>query len=849
MAMKGARNEILVDGIWLTSEMKGVGRYGANVLWELSRHGSEDRYHVLVRDDRRLPDLPSGPRFHYRKVRYRNHLLHGLWTLPRQARSLGADLAWIPYETTLGRFPCPYLMVCHDIPQEIFRAQKEGGGTLPPGRHLIHRLDSLILYRTLRRARRVFSNSRYVGRWLAEEVGVERGKINLAPCAPGADFSSLTRDLDGDAVRRKWESPQGYILVFSTGDLRENFAVIPQVYRQIIQAGLPHRLLVAGVREEDRPSLEGRLSAYPWRSRVGVVPFLGAGQEKELAGIYAAASVFLDLSLHEGFGMQVIEAMACRTPVVCSNRGALPEVADGAALLVPPLPADEAAAAVVRVISDPELARELVRRGEERASAYSWERTARVIQEALGDEAPPEKGRSGGKAVPFRFPGKAEKVGTTPGIFADRKGMITPSPAKEGKRPSPPSTQPLNILILTPVFPHPGNPAEGIFNEQHARALSKAGARVTVLVGKPWLPEVAARRWTRYHSLFHLPHQEERTGMKILYARYLHIPQFFWAGATLASCLRSLHRAVRTFPAGERFDLIQVHSTWPMGLAAPLLAREMGIPFVLTLHMEDDPRLYGRGGRSLLYRGMLEEASAVVGVGRPLERFLKRVHPDLSLAKSCIIPNGVDHDAVRLISSENGGEANGWGRLVSVGNLWPSKGMDLTLRALSLLRERGTPWVDLTVVGDGPERRSLQKLARKLGIADRVHFKGSLPHEETLREINRGDLFILPSWREAFGVVYLEAMACGKPVIGCFGQGAEDIIRHQIDGLLVAPGRVEDLAEAIGRIVENRDLALRLGRAGSNRAREFTWEQNAAQYLQVYRRVLQEGGPAGGGGK
>ncbi len=421
--------------------------------------------------------------------------------------------------------------------------------------------------------------------------------------------------------------------------------------------------------------------------------------------------------------------------------------------------------------------------------------------------------------------------------------------SSDGQRNSPnhPPGQPLNILVLTPVFPHSGNPAEGIFNEQHARALSNAGARVTVLVGKPWLPEVVAQKWTRYQSLFHLPHQEERAGMKVLYARYLHIPQFLWARTTVSSCLRSLRREVRSSLAGERFHLIQVHSTWPMGLAAPLLAREMGIPFILTLHMEDDPRLYGRGSRSLLYRRVLEEASAVVSVGRPLERFLQKVHPDLCLAKFCIIPNGVDLEAVRVISPEKGRGTNGWGRLVSVGNLRPSKGMDLTLKALSLLRERGTPWMDLTVVGEGPERRNLQKLARELGIADRVHFKGRLPHEDTLREIHRGDLFILPSWREAFGVVYLEAMACGKPVIGCFSQGAEDIIRHEIEGLLVAPGKVEDLAEAIGRIVGNRNLAIRMGRAASNRAREFTWEQNAAQYLQVYRRVLKEGGPAGGG--
>jgi len=314
-------------------------------------------------------------------MRCRNHLLHGLWTLPSQARSLGADLAWIPYETTLGRFPCPFMMVCHDIPQRIFQAQKEGGGTVPPGRALFGRLDSVILCRTLRRARRVFSNSRYVGRWLVDGVGVEREKISLAPCAPGADFSSLVRDLDLDAVRRKCESPQGYILVFSTGDLRENFSVIPRVYERIVRAGLPHRLLVAGVREEDRASLECRLSAYPWRSRVRVVPFLGVGQEKELAGVYAAASVFLDLSLHEGFGMQVIEAMACRTPVVTSNVSAPAEVAGDAAVLADPFDVESLASALRRADEDEGLRADLIARGAERVRAFTWDRAARQTLE------------------------------------------------------------------------------------------------------------------------------------------------------------------------------------------------------------------------------------------------------------------------------------------------------------------------------------------------------------------------------------------------------------------------------------------------------------------------------------
>ena len=106
-----------------------------------------------------------------------------------------------------------------------------------------------------------------------------------------------------------------------------------------------------------------------------------------MAEIYTAASVYLDPSLHEGFGMQVIEAMACQIPVVCSNRGALPEVAGDGALLVNPQNINEMAEAVIRVLSWDSVRDQLIRQGYENSRAYSWPATARIIHQGLLDLA------------------------------------------------------------------------------------------------------------------------------------------------------------------------------------------------------------------------------------------------------------------------------------------------------------------------------------------------------------------------------------------------------------------------------------------------------------------------------
>jgi len=96
----------------------------------------------------------------------------------------------------------------------------------------------------------------------------------------------------------------------------------------------------------------------------------------------------------------------------------------------------------------------------------------------------------------------------------------------------------------------------------------------------------------------------------------------------------------------------------------------------------------------------------------------------------------------------------------------------------------------------------------------------------------------LPSWQESFGVVYLEAMAMGKPTIGCQGQGAEDIMRDGHDGLLVPPKDHTSLARALKRLIQDPEFAISLGKNAKLRARQFTWERNVEAYVEVYQSII-----------
>lgn len=375
--------KILVDGTYLGSAMKGVGHYLANTLREMGKTATRNEYNILVRAGEPLPPLPHDDRFQYIPIQLANHYRHGFWTLPHYANRLQVNLAWIPYETTLGNFACPYCVICHDVPQLITASQVQGGDAPGWARRWLAQADARLIQRSLRGAAYVFANSHFVARWLRDDLHIPQQRLEYAPCAPAANFAELSHDTDRAAMRRRLNSPEGYILVFATGDRRENFERVGRVFDCLVTQGAaahpvsPINLVVAGVRNQ--AELKAQLKSYAWYEQVRWLPFFNQDQMAELAQVYAAASVYLDLSLHEGFGMQVIEAMACGTPVVCSNRGALPEVAGSAALLVNPADVDEITAALRQVLNNDACAEQLRSAGRARAATYNWASTTRTL--------------------------------------------------------------------------------------------------------------------------------------------------------------------------------------------------------------------------------------------------------------------------------------------------------------------------------------------------------------------------------------------------------------------------------------------------------------------------------------
>jgi glycosyltransferase involved in cell wall biosynthesis len=177
--------------------------------------------------------------------------------------------------------------------------------------------------------------------------------------------------------------------------------------------------------------------------------------------------------------------------------------------------------------------------------------------------------------------------------------------------------------------------------------------------------------------------------------------------------------------------------------------------------------------------------------------------------------------------------------LVTVAHLVARKRHADVLRALAVLGQRH-PTLRYAIVGDGPERIALQGLAARLGVLERVDFRGQLPPPEAVEEARRCTLFVMPSTEEAFGVAYIEAMAAGVPAIGCRGEPGPEEIAAAGDGLvLVPPGDIERLTQRIDELLSDTHRLRQAGqRARATVAAHFTWERCGQQTLAAYEHAL-----------
>jgi D-inositol-3-phosphate glycosyltransferase len=213
----------------------------------------------------------------------------------------------------------------------------------------------------------------------------------------------------------------------------------------------------------------------------------------------------------------------------------------------------------------------------------------------------------------------------------------------------------------------------------------------------------------------------------------------------------------------------------------------------------------------------------------------------------CVVPPGVDLGMFQPTDRADARREIGYGSgrlLLFVGRLERLKGVEVAIRALGLLRDRRHDDVRLLILGedshegDESETDRLKAIASEVQVRDRVDFVGSVAHHELPYFYAAADVCVMPSYSESFGLVALEAQACGCPVVASGVSGLRSVVRDEVSGYLIDEHDPAAYAERIGRLLENSELAQQMGRRGRLLAQRFSWARTADRLEELFEQVV-----------
>jgi glycosyltransferase involved in cell wall biosynthesis len=395
----------------------------------------------------------------------------------------------------------------------------------------------------------------------------------------------------------------------------------------------------------------------------------------------------------------------------------------------------------------------------------------------------------------------------------------------------------VRVAVVAEWYPSPGDPVLGIWAHRQAVAARDAGAELRVLALRRPIPplalarvppDVAAlRRWAG--DTRRALHPFTLDGLPVHPVPFVAPPRPLSYGSWGYWMAPPLRRALDRLYDEWRFDVLHVHCLAPAGHAAARWARRPA--FVVSAHgpdMINVPENSSVGRRACV--AAMARADLVVAnsswAARRCEEIAGRPLPVRVVHLGADVPPAAH-------------QSNGAVRLVTVGHLVARKRHETVLRALARLDPARRP--EYLVIGDGPCRDPLHRLAADLGVADRVRFLGQLPNPEAVARAATCDLFVMPGVEEPFGVAFVEAMAAGLPAIGSRGEGGpEDIAAAGPGMILVEPDDPGALAGVLDRLVRDRSELARLGAAARETvAANFTWERCGAQTIAAYQAALE----------
>lgn len=383
-----------------------------------------------------------------------------------------------------------------------------------------------------------------------------------------------------------------------------------------------------------------------------------------------------------------------------------------------------------------------------------------------------------------------------------------------------------NLLVIANKFPDQEDIyIGGIFIKNQMKYLSKYFKKIFVIIPSP----ISISTFEKMPSKNYI-----FENIYVYFIKYIDMPLFYFIRRDLWAKIE-LYYVINFIKNHEiQFNLVHAHNTWRAGCIGVGIKKIFNVPVVITEHTS-----------KILHDAIEKEDSLFIKTWKGCDGIIRVNNKDMELFKNIgisekkifSIPNGFDHKLFyymdkclvraklklpieKII-------------LLSVGALLPAKGYMYMLETMKQIVKKRSDILYI-IIGDGKFKKELEAKINKMGLTNYVVLLGSKPHPEISLWMNSCDLFVLPSLRESFGIVQIEAMACGKPVVATKNGGSEEIILNDKLGFLVEPADPEDLVEKIFLALDrkwNRENILVY-------AKQYEWEIISRNILGVYEQVL-----------
>lgn len=393
-----------------------------------------------------------------------------------------------------------------------------------------------------------------------------------------------------------------------------------------------------------------------------------------------------------------------------------------------------------------------------------------------------------------------------------------------------------NLIVFSSLFPSDKRPGAGLFIRERMFRVAKQ-LPITVVSPVPWFPFQGVIRYWKPYFRPQPKRYEEQKGIKVYYPKFLSIPGLLknWDGFFMALGSWVLLSKLKK---QQGFNLIDAHFAYPDGYAATLLGKWLNVPVTITLRGTEVPLSEFPARKSRMIKA-LENATKVFSVSNSLKDHVAGLGSDKD--KIEVVGNGVDIDAFYPVDKNNARKELSIPQeakvMISVGGLVDRKGFHRVLEVMPILIEQFPTLIFLIVGGDSPEggiREKLESQVQQLNLQNHVRFLGALSTEELKVPLSAADVFVLATANEGWANVFLEAMACGLPVITTDVGGNQEVVNSDELGTIVPFGKPEALQIALTNAIERQwDNAAIL-----SYAKENTWDKRVSILVKNFKQLV-----------